>query len=102
MCVCFSLLVLILQNSLNDIFFDGWNWTIKCTNLEISFGPNFFKYFANSVSMIFAQLLAFATLAFAVSDALKLKNCGKSFFQVITRNVFLETLRKVINQNMTC
>ncbi|KAK2559289.1 hypothetical protein P5673_018440, partial [Acropora cervicornis] len=32
-------------------------------------------YFANSVSMIFAQLLAFAILAFAVSDGLKLKNC---------------------------
>ena len=51
--------------------------------------------------MIFAQLLAFAILAFAVSDALKLKNCGKRFFQVIKSNVFWETLRKV-NQNMTC
>lgn len=51
--------------------------------------------------MIFAQLLAFAILAFAVSDALKLKNCGKRFFQVIKSNVFWETLRKV-NQNMSC
>ena len=51
--------------------------------------------------MIFAQLLAFAILAFAVSDALKLKNCGKRLFQVIKSNVFWETLRKV-NQNMTC
>ena len=41
--------------------------------------------------MIFAQLLAFAILAFAVSDALKLKNCGKRFFQVIKSNGFLES-----------
>lgn len=29
--------------------------------------------------MVFVQLLAFAILAFAVSDALTLKNCGKFF-----------------------
>ena len=35
--------------------------------------------------MVFAQLFAFAILAFAVSDALTLKNCGK-FFRLMCSN----------------